>query len=102
MKFTVTLTNAVDGTPVTGIPQGVLIEAFIPTDLDASCDNKSTHPSPSTGPLTETSPGSGIYSGPIIFDAPGEWTVRFHIHEECADLLPTSPHGHAAFHVTVP
>ena len=44
----------------------------------------------------------GIYQGTVVFNGPGEWTVRFHIHEECADLLPDSPHGHAAFHIDVP
>jgi hypothetical protein len=45
----------------------------------------------------------GTYTiGPVIFDAPGNWTVRFHFNEFCCDVVPDSPHGHAAFHVTVP
>jgi hypothetical protein len=102
VQFTVTVKSNVDDSPVTGVPGGLIVEAFIPTSLDASCDNQSTHPSPGTANLIEVSAGSGIYRGPVVFDAPGEWTVRFHVHEECADLLPTSPHGHAAYHVTVP
>ncbi len=52
-------------------------------------------------PSTETSPG--IYQvGPIKFDQPGIWTVRFHLYEECDDGQPDSPHGHAAFYVQVP
>ncbi len=105
VQFTVSVWSNVDGSPVTGIPHGILPEAYIPTSLDASCDNVAAHESPgsvSSPYLTEVSPGSGVYKGPVVFDASGEWTVRFHIHEECADLLPTSPHGHAAFHVTVP
>lgn len=102
VQFTVTVKSNVDGSPVTGIPDGIIIEAFIPTSLDAACDDRSTHPSPGTANLVETPAGSGVYKGPIVFDAPGEWTVRFHIHEECADLFDTSPHGHVAFHVTVP
>ncbi|HLK92006.1 MAG TPA: hypothetical protein VKZ18_19095 [Polyangia bacterium] len=52
-------------------------------------------------PSTETSPG--IYQvGPIKFDAPGIWTVRFHLYEECDDGQADSPHGHAAFYVQVP
>jgi hypothetical protein len=43
-----------------------------------------------------------VYAGPVIFDAPGDWTLRFHLHEECDDTLDDSPHGHAAFHITVP
>jgi hypothetical protein len=102
VQFTATLTSNVDGSPVAGISKGLAIEAFIPTSLDASCDDRSTHGSPGSANLIETAPGSGVYKGPIVFDAPGEWTVRFHIHEECDDLLDTSPHGHIAFHVTVP
>ena len=49
---------------------------------------------------TETSPGTYTY-GPIRFDASGKWTVRFHLYEDCVDG-DTSPHGHAAFFVTVP
>ncbi len=52
-------------------------------------------------PSTETSPG--IYQvGPIKFDQPGIWTVRFHLYEECDDGQADSPHGHAAFYVQVP
>jgi hypothetical protein len=102
--FTVALTTIANGNgPVAGIPGGIIIEAFIPVTLDAACDNQGSTASPSTGNfLTETPAGSGIYQGPVVFNAPGEWTLRFHIHEECADLLPDSPHGHAAFHIDVP
>jgi len=102
VQFTATVTNNVDGSPVTGTQDGLTIETYIPTNLDASCDDKSTHPSPGNAHLQEVTPGSGIYKGPIVFDAPGEWSVRFHIHEECTDILPTSQHGHIAFHVSVP
>jgi hypothetical protein len=40
--------------------------------------------------------------GPINFPDPGMWSVRFHFNENCNDELPDSPHGHAAFWVTVP
>jgi hypothetical protein len=107
VTFTVTVTSLVTGLPVTDIPatEGILPEAFIPTTLDAACDTLTTHPSPTSfgdAHLYETTPTSGVYVGGIAFDQPGEWTVRFHIHEECSDLLPDSPHGHAAFHITVP
>ncbi len=103
VQFTVKVTSLVDGTPVTGIPGGVLVEQFIPTAADAACDDKTTHPGPNIGSyLVETPAGSGTYVGPVAFDAPGDWTLRFHIHEECQDLLDDSPHGHAAFHITVP
>jgi hypothetical protein len=108
VTFTVTVTYLGTGLPVTNIPpsEGILVEAFIPTSLDASCDDTTTHASltlfaPGSG-LLQTSSTSGVYVGSVIFDQSGEWTVRFHIHEECDDTLDSSPHGHAAFHVTVP
>jgi hypothetical protein len=101
VTFTVTITNKTDGSPVSDV-DGIALEAFIPTTLDASCDDRSTHPSPSSPNLLETPAGSGVYKGNVEFDAPGEWTLRFHIHEECGDLVPDSPHGHAAFHLTLP
>jgi hypothetical protein len=52
---------------------------------------------------TESPAGSGIYKiGPIVFDASGIWTVRFHMYETCSDTPPDSPHGHAAFFIEVP
>jgi hypothetical protein len=103
VTFTVTAVHLTDNSPVANIPSGILLEPFIPSVADAACDTHSTHPSPSDGSyLIETPAGSGIYVGPVVFDAPGVWTLRFHLHEECADLLDDSPHGHAAFHITVP
>lgn len=102
VNFKVTVVGAVDGKPATGIADGLNIEVYQPTDATAACDSKTNHPSPSTDSLKETTAGSGVYSGGIIFDAPGQWTVRFHIHEECADILEDSPHGHIAFRLTVP
>ncbi len=57
---------------------------------------------PATGPIAkEDSPG--VYTiGPVRFDRAGRWTVRFHLYGDCADTLPDSPHGHAAFFVDVP
>jgi hypothetical protein len=63
-----------------------------------------THPAPNTNPpqaTTESPPGTYIIT-PIVFDAPGTWTVRFHFNEQCADVAAGSPHGHAAFFVDVP
>jgi hypothetical protein len=68
-----------------------------------------THPAPNsdgtppTGNQQVVEGPPGTYTiGPVEFDAPGDWTVRFHFNEFCCDLSPESPHGHAAFHVTVP
>jgi hypothetical protein len=45
----------------------------------------------------------GTYTvGPLVFDAPGRWTVRFHFNEICCDVVADSPHGHAAYFVDVP
>jgi hypothetical protein len=45
----------------------------------------------------------GTYTvGPVQFDAPGIWTVRFHFNELCCDIADDSPHGHAAFYIDVP
>ena len=99
VTFTVVVTNKTDNSPTTGA--GTRTEVFTTSPGDGGCDNQTTHPGPNSGlKLTEGPPGT--YTGLVVFDAPGAWTVRFHIHEECSDLLPTSPHAHAAFHVTVP
>ena len=61
-----------------------------------------THPAPPTKPTsTETAPGTYTI-GPVRFDKPGKWTIRFHVFGDCADLNDDSPHGHAAFFVNVP
>ena len=90
VTFTVTATQKAAGTPAIGA--NLDIEAFLNT----------THPAPNSGTHT-TENGNGVYTiGPVRFDAPGQWTVRFHLHEECADDKPDSPHGHAAFYLDVP
>jgi len=68
-----------------------------------------THPAPAIDSrppqgaqqVVEGPPGTYTI-GPVQFDAPGDWTVRFHFNEFCCDVADDSPHGHAAFHVTVP
>ena len=61
-----------------------------------------THP-PAGPPKPSVELSPGVYKvGPIPFDAPGVWTVRFHLYEECGDSREDSPHGHAAFYVQVP
>lgn len=88
--FTIVATNKSDGTPLTSAHA----EAEIFFNL--------THPSPT--PIVDTTEGPpGTYvTQPVKFDEPGEWTVRFHFHEECVDFTDDSPHGHVAFHVQVP
>ena len=89
VHFTVTVTALVDGSPVRDAAPRP--EIFLEPD----------HPAPDTDlQVSEMSPG--VYDvGPVTFDAPGQWTVRFHLFETCNDG-PTSPHGHAAFYITVP
>jgi len=68
-----------------------------------------THPGPNidarppTGNQIVVESPPGTYTiGPVQFDEPGDWTVRFHFNEICCDIADDSPHGHAAFHVKVP
>jgi hypothetical protein len=62
-----------------------------------------THPAPNSKTMTTEQGEGGYYTiGPILFDASGRWTVRFHLYEDCSDALPASPHGHAAFYIDVP
>ena len=61
-----------------------------------------THPAPNSGQLTKEGAQGTYEIGPVRFDAPGTWTVRFHLFESCEDGLKASPHGHAAFYINVP
>lgn len=95
VTFDVTLTNLTDMKPVSCA--GVRAEIFL----------GDSHAAPSPPQGTESAPGSGVYKvGPIKFDrsstAATPWTVRFHFFEECNDADEDSPHGHAAFYISVP
>ena len=86
--FALTLTSRADGSPVAGASP--VVEAFL----------SATHPAPNSGQnATESRPGT-YQIVPLRFDAPGRWTVRFHLFEDCNDS-ETSPHGHAAFYLDV-
>jgi hypothetical protein len=89
--FTVTVKKRSDGSPAVG--------ANVRPDVVLAC----SHPIPNNPaePSPETSPGTYTV-GPIVFDQPGKWVVRFHMFENCSDLADDSPHGHAAFYVQVP
>jgi len=85
--------------PVTGLDQ-----CPSPGDCNSELEVylNDTHPAPNTNQVV-TAIGQGKYTaGPIQFDAPGKWTVRFHLFELCSDVTDDSPHGHAAFYVDVP
>ena len=94
VTFTVVTTTKSDGKPAVGVvPAGYSMAEVFLNDL---------HPAPNTDQkATESPPGTYAVS-PVRFDAPGRWTVRFHLFENCTDLAPDSPHGHAAFFVQVP
>jgi hypothetical protein len=90
VTFTVTATNLVTMQPVTGA--NVTPEVFL----------SDTHPAPNSGSSTSESPPGTYTVGPVLFDASGMWTVRFHFFESCTDALNDSPHAHAAFYINVP
>jgi hypothetical protein len=100
VAVTVVATNLATGKPVVGA--AVQPEVFTTSPpSEAGCDDMSSHLSPSTFEAFAEGP-PGTYRGRVVFDTPGQWTLRFHLFEDCYDVLPSSPHGHAAFHVTVP
>jgi hypothetical protein len=84
-----------DGAPLTGAC----------TQAEMCLNNQHVGPAPTDAigsePVIEGPPGTYTI-GPVVFDEAGTWTVRFHFNEICCDLVPDSPHGHAAFFVDVP
>jgi hypothetical protein len=101
VTFTVTVTTK-DGTPGPMRPlPGEGSNGLYPIRAEVYLND--THPAPNTTQTSVETATQGTYTvGPIKFDASGKWTVRFHFHEMCADLLDDSPHGHAAFYVQLP
>lgn len=92
--FTATFKKrAEDGAPATGDD---------PSSPEIFLDADHSHISPSLDiKAPEVSPGT-YKIGPVIFDAPGRWVLRFHFFEECSDIPEDSPHGHVAFYIDVP
>ncbi len=90
VNFTVTPTVKETGAAATGA--NVLAEVYL----------NDTHPAPNTNQKTTEQSGGTYVVGPVQFDAPGQWTVRFHLHDNCSDEPADSPHGHAAFFIGVP
>jgi len=64
--------------------------------------DKPSHISPSNAIKAVESPLGTYQIGPIVFDEPGRWVIRFHYFETCSDLPADSPHGHVAYYVDVP
>jgi hypothetical protein len=94
VTFNVTATALADGSAVTRA--NIQIESYVATN--------EFHVIPNDGTTTaETPVDSGQYKiSPVKFDMSGQWVVRFHLFEECADLSDDSPHGHIAFYLNVP
>lgn len=99
VTVTVTTTNLISGEGLQTLADGkrplTRVEVYQP------CDPNRFGPSQNNKPKFEqVSPG--VYSvGPLRFDQPGRWVVRFHFYEQCLDG-EGSPHGHVAFFVEVP
>jgi hypothetical protein len=92
VTFTLSLTRLIDNAPGTGtVPSNP--EIFMESDGHVSPGNDIT--------ATESSPGT-YEIGPVIFDAPGRWVVRFHYFDTCSELQADSPHSHVAFYIDVP
>ncbi len=90
VSFIATVTNKADGSAVKGATPR--LELFL----------NDTHPGPNVAGTKAVESPDGTYTiGPVRFDAPGQWTVRFHFFETCNDN-EHSPHGHAAFFATIP
>jgi hypothetical protein len=90
VNFTVAATVKATGAAATGAK--VLAEVYL----------NDTHPAPNTNQKTTEQSGGTYVVGPVQFDAPGQWNVRFHLHDDCSDEPEDSPHGHAAFFIGVP
>ena len=90
VTFTMTATKKADGAPAVGA--NVDPEVFLDT----------THPAPNSNQHTTESPPGTYQVGPVRFDKAGQWTVRFHLFEQCLDTVQDSPHGHGAFFIDVP
>jgi hypothetical protein len=89
VTFRIVVTRTIDGKPATDA------KPYVEGYLDVNT------PAPNTSAVAnEISPGTYTI-GPIQFDGPGKWTVRFHLYSGCGDARE-SAHGHAAFFVQVP
>jgi hypothetical protein len=91
--FRVTLTTRADGSAATGAH---------PDSPEVFLESDPSHISPSVAIAAPEDPAGTYTIGPIDFDQPGRWVVRFHFYEACSDLPSDSPHGHVAFYIDVP
>jgi hypothetical protein len=101
-RFNVSASYKATGSPNPPACAGCPVQGLDTQNLLAEVYLNETHPAPNSDQIT--TPGAeGTYTiGPVLFDAPGTWTVRFHLFETCSDVAAESPHGQAAFYVEVP
>ena len=90
VTFTVSLTAATSGKPVAGADP--FIEAYLDGEIAGLAEQ-----------VTEENAPGQYTIGPVTFDRPGTWTVRFHFFGACeATGNALAPVGHAAFYLRVP
>src|SRR5258708_2700372 len=68
VTFYVKVTRRADGMPAIGA--NIELDVYL----------NSTHPTPSLDIRSAESAGGNYKVGPVLFDAPGMWTVRFHLY----------------------
>ena len=99
VTFTLSATNKETSAPLEPLADGVL--PLTRLDVYEPCDPNRRGPAQNFSPKIATTAPGVFTVGPIKFDQPGRWVVRFHLYEQCVDG-DTSPHGHIAFFVDVP
>jgi hypothetical protein len=92
VTFSLSLTRKFDNRPGSGT-NPAFPEVFLESD---------GHLSPSNDIEATEGPDGTYRIGPVVFDTPGRWVIRFHYFENCSDVAEDSPHGHAAFYIDVP
>lgn len=93
VSFTLSLTRKMDGMPGSGTN---------PAFPEVYLADEPSHLSPSNDITAREGPAGTYEIGPIVFDEPGRWVIRFHYFDTCSEVPADSPHGHAAFYIDVP
>jgi len=99
VTFTLSATNKETSAPL--VPLADKVVPLTRLDVYEPCDPNRRGPAQNFSPKIATTAPGVFTVGPIKFDQPGRWVVRFHLYEQCVDG-DTSPHGHIAFFVDVP
>jgi hypothetical protein len=99
VTFTLTVANKTTNMPLVPLADGDVPLRRL--DVYQPCDPNRRGPAQNlSAKITQVMDGQ-FSAGPIKFDHPGRWVVRFHLYEQCVDS-ETSPHGHIAFFIDVP